>query len=153
MKHLISSLLFSVLLHGTVYAGAANGLIILDAYVRAVPTGQPNSAAFMKIENPTTVAHAVVDARSPVANVVELHTHINEDGMMKMRRIPSIHLPAGGETVLQPGGLHVMLIGLRSDLKPGDMVDVTLVFDDGSEKLIQAPVKKITGMKMRMHKN
>ena len=66
-----------------------------------------------------------------------------------MRRIDKIDVPANGETVLKPGGLHVMLIGLKQDLKVGQIVPVTLTFEDGSKKKIEAPVRKIM-MKMKM---
>ena len=117
--------------------------MIHDPYVRAMPPGQPNSGAFMTFKNSDNSAHAVVDASSPVSNVVELHTHIHENGMMMMRRIEKIDIPANGETVLMPGGLHVMLIGLKHDLKVGQNIPVTLTFEDGSEKLFEAPVRKI----------
>ena len=69
--------------------------------------------------------------------------------MMMMRRIDKIDVPANGETVLKPGGLHVMFIGLKHDLKVGQNVPVTLTFEDGSTKSFEAPVRKIMmGMKM-----
>lgn len=124
----------------------AGQLKIDDPYVRAVPPGQPNSAAFMSVQNTGDQPHQIVDARSPAASVVELHTHKKEDGMMKMRRVPAIDLPAGETTVLKPGGLHVMLIGLQQQLVPGEAVSMTLVFEDGSETELQAPVRKVMWM-------
>lgn len=125
-------------------AGNVSDVInVNDPYVRAVPPGQPNSAAFMMLQNTDSVGHAVVNAYSPVSKVVELHTHIHEGGMMKMRRIEKIDVPANGMTELKPGGLHVMLIGLKQELKPGQMVPVTLEFEDGSKKSFEAPVREI----------
>lgn len=132
------------------YAGSASDVVSAnDPYVRAVPPGQPNSAAFMTLENKDSAPHAVVNATSPVSKVVELHTHIHKDGMMMMRRIDKIEIPANGNAVLKPGGLHVMLIGLKQELKPGDIVPVTLEFEDGSKSNLEAPVRKIMmkGMK------
>ncbi|MCG8429014.1 MAG: copper chaperone PCu(A)C [Chromatiales bacterium] len=132
----------------SVLAGsAADSAMVSDPFVRAVPPGQKNSASFMKIMNHSGKDQAVVGAESPVAEVVELHTHTMVDGMMRMRQVEKIDLPAGETVVLQPGGLHVMLIGLKQDLMPGKDVDVTLKFDDGSTKQITAPIKKIQ-MKM-----
>jgi copper(I)-binding protein len=126
------------------FAGSAADLVsVIDPYVRAVPPGQPNSAAFMTLENQDGAAHAVVNATSPVAKVVELHTHIHEGGMMMMRRIDQVDVPANGKAELKPGGLHVMLIGLKQELKPGEMIPLTLEFEDGSEKALKAPVRKI----------
>lgn len=127
------------------FAGAAvsDTIVINDPYVRAVPPGQPNSAAFMQIENKSDANHAVVNATSDVSKVVELHTHTHEGGMMKMRRIEKITIPAQSSATLKPGGLHIMLIGLHHDLKPDQQVSLTLEFEDGSTTSINAPVRKI----------
>ena len=122
---------------------AADEVSVVDAYVRTVPPGQPNSAAFMQLHNNSATSHAIVKAQSPVSKVVELHTHIMEDGMMKMRQVAQIDVPAQGSTTLAPGGLHVMLIGLTADLTPEQRVPVTLIFEDGSQTTIQAPVRKL----------
>lgn len=122
---------------------ASESIMAHDPYVRAMPPGQPNSGAFMTFKNSDGSAHAVVEASSPVAHAVELHTHLHENGMMMMRRIDKIDIPANGETVLKPGGQHIMFIGLRRDLKVGQNVPLTLTFEDGSEKSFEAPVRKI----------
>ena len=129
---------------------AADAVMVQEAYVRAVPPGQPNSAAFMTLMNKSGSDHSVVGGESPVAKVVELHEHIHQNGMMKMRQIPRIDVKANGKTVLQPGGLHVMLIGLKQELKKGEKVSLTLKFDDGSTKTVEAPVRSVIGgMKMK----
>jgi copper(I)-binding protein len=114
-----------------------------DPYVRAVPPGQANSAVFMSLENRSDQDQALVAAESDVSEIVELHTHIEEGGMMRMRRIEKIDVPAGETVILQPGGLHVMLIGLQQALEPGQTIDLTLVFEDGSRMPVQAPVRRI----------
>lgn len=121
-------------------------VIVGDPYVRAVPPGQPNSAAFMMLSNDGAADRALTGASSTAAEVVELHTHTMVDGMMRMRRIERIQLPAGKARVLEPGGLHLMLIGLTRDLAPGDKVALTLRFDDGSEVQLEAPVRPIVSM-------
>ena len=142
--------LMAGLLNTSAWAGnAAEDVQIEAPYVRAVPPGTPNSGAFMVFKNTDSVAHAVVAARSSASRVVELHTHRMEGGMMKMRPVKQIEIPAGGETVLKPGGLHVMFIGLKGDLKVGDEVGFTLVFEDGSQTTVTAPVKSVMqGMQM-----
>jgi copper(I)-binding protein len=114
-----------------------------DPYVRAVPPGQANSAVFMSLENRSDQDQALVAAESDVSEIVELHTHIEEGGMMRMRQIEKIDVPAGETVILQPGGLHVMLIGLKQALEPGQTIDLTLVFEDGSRMPVQAPVRRI----------
>jgi copper(I)-binding protein len=122
---------------------ASESITVIDPYARAMPPGQPNSGAFMTFKNSDGSDHAVVEASSPVSKVVELHTHVHDNGMMMMRRVDKIDVPANGETVLKPGGLHVMFIGLKQDLMVGQSVPVTLTFEDGSKKEIDAPVRKI----------
>jgi periplasmic copper chaperone A len=119
---------------------------IEDPYARAVPPGQPNSAVFMVIENRGPTPVAVVAAESPAAATVELHTHRMADGMMQMRRIERIELPAGESVALAPGGLHVMLIGLTEPLAPGMDVPLTLLFDDGTRAEVTAPVRQVQPM-------
>lgn len=116
---------------------------VLDAHARAVPPGQRNSAAFMRILNPGDQPRALVGAESPVARVVELHTHRMEDGVMKMRRVERIDLPAQGETALKPGGLHLMLIDLKQPLKQGDSVDLRIVLDNGEVIDVTADTRDI----------
>ena len=122
---------------------AAEAVVVDDPYIRAVPPGQPNSASFMGLHNGSGQDHALVAARTPAAQVVELHTHRMKDGMMSMRRIDQVDLPAGEKVSLEPGGLHVMLIGLERKLEPGQEIPLTLVFEDGSERPISAEVRKI----------
>jgi hypothetical protein len=122
---------------------AADALVVTDPYARAVPPGQPNSAVFMTLTNTLADDHALVDASSPVAEVVELHTHRMDDGMMRMRRVDRIELPGGARVELKPGGLHVMLIGLTRPLVTGDQVALNLILDDGSSRQITAPVRDI----------
>lgn len=133
-----------LILSGGLFAQPVSQLVEVKApYVRAVPPGQPNSASFLQLNNTDAKDHALVAAESPASKVVELHTHTMEGGMMRMRQVERIDLPAGAEVALQPGGLHVMLIGLQQDLVPGEAIPLTLIFEDGSRQQIQAPVQKL----------
>lgn len=153
MKNLKQFLLLALLLTSvqafaestakTATTSASDMIVINDAYARAVPPGQPNSAAFMLLQNTSDADHALVNASSSVSKVVELHTHIREGEMMKMRRIEKIDIPAQGTTTLQPGGLHIMLIDLHDDLKIDQKILLTLEFEDGSNTAVEVPVRKI----------
>jgi len=134
----------AMLLSAGLYAGnAADGIEVQGAYVRAVPPGQGNSAAFMSLTNRTDADHTLVAAESAASQVVELHTHLKEEGMMKMRRVDRIELPSGETVKLEPGGLHLMLIDLTQQLSPGEDVEMTLVYEDGSRTSLTAPVKTV----------
>jgi copper(I)-binding protein len=116
-------------------------LTVVDAVVRAVPPGTPTTLAFMTIKNSGSVDRKLLKADSPVAKTVELHNHINDNGVMRMRQVQEIEVKAKGQAELKTGSYHVMLIDLKQTLKEGDSVPITLTFDDGSTKKIEAPVK------------
>lgn len=121
-----------------------------NAYVRAMPPSQKVTGAFMMLHNSSDKDRALIRAASDVAGVVELHTHINENGVMKMRPVPQIAIKANSQTELKPGGFHVMLIDLKRELSVGDQVTIELFYDDNSKQTITAPVKKIAmGMGMK----
>lgn len=147
----LRTLTVAALCFAATHLHAADAIDVADAYARAVPPGQANSAAFMMLSNPGDADRALVAAESAAAATVELHTHTMSDGMMQMRRVERIELPAGEEVTLAPGGLHVMLIGLAQQLKPGMEVALTLIFDDGSRQTITAPVRRIDAGGMGGH--
>jgi copper(I)-binding protein len=121
---------------------APSELVIDDPYVRLAPPNAPASGAFMLIKNTANTDRKLLRAESPAAKIVELHTHINDNGVMKMREVPQIEIKAHGQTELKPGSYHVMLINLTQPLKEGDMVPISLKFDDGSVQQISAPVRR-----------
>lgn len=146
-----ASLMFSA----GVLAGAADKVSVQDPYVRLAPPNAPATGAFMVIKNNGDMDIKVLKADNPVSKVTELHTHLNEGGVMKMRPVPAIEIKAKGEAVLKPGGLHVMLIDLKAPMKEGDIVPITLTFDDGSAKQVDAKVVRpmAAGMPMSEHKH
>jgi periplasmic copper chaperone A len=133
----------ATLMYWAVGAWGASALTIQDPYALAVPRGQPNSAVFMRIVNDGDAPRTVVGGESGAAAAVELHVHTMEGGMMKMRRVERFEVPPHGSLTLEPGGLHLMLIGLKQDLAPGDHVDFTLVLDDGPAVQVHAPVRDL----------
>ena len=143
MKHL-SMLAASLIFSAGVLAGAADNVSVQDAYVRLAPPNAPATGAFMVIRNNGDKDVKVLKADNPVSRVTELHTHLNEGGVMKMRPVPGIDIKAKGEAVLKPGGLHVMMIDLKAPMKEGDIVPITLSFDDGSTKQVDARVIRPT---------
>jgi copper(I)-binding protein len=118
-------------------------LMIHDPYVRLAPPNAPASGAFMVISNSGKQARKLIKAASPAARTVELHNHINDNGVMRMREVANIEIKASGQTELKPGSYHVMLIGMHQPLKEGDTIPITLSFDDGSSQQVSAPVRKI----------
>lgn len=150
MRHPVffaAGLLFS----GGLLAAAADQVEVHQPYVQLAPPNAPAAGAFMVIRNTGSKDVKVVKADNPASRVTELHTHLNEAGVMKMRQVPAIEIKAGGEAKLQPGGLHIMLIDLKAPLQEGDNIAITLGFDDGSSKQVDAKVMRPlpTGMRMQ----
>lgn len=130
-------------------AKPAPTVTVAEAWVRLPPPGAKNTGAFMLLTNAGKADRKLVSASNPASKVTELHTHLNEGGVMKMRQVPAMDVKAGGSTRLEPGGLHVMLIDLVATLKEGEQVPLTLTFDDGSTVEVKAEVKKFDGMMKR----
>lgn len=119
------------------------------AYARASIPNVPNSAAFFVIKNNSDKDIAITSANSDIAEKNELHTHIKENKMMKMMKIEKLVVPAKSSLELKSGGDHVMLIGLKKELKAGDEISLELSFSDGDKKKIKVPVKDLAST---MHK-
>lgn len=119
------------------------------AYARASIPNVPNSAAFFVIKNNSDKDIAITSANSDIAEKNELHTHIKENEMMKMIKIEKLVVPAKSSLELKSGGDHVMLMGLKKELKAGDEISLELSFSDGDKKSIKVPVKDIAST---MHK-
>jgi copper(I)-binding protein len=100
------------------------------------------SAAYLTISNGGGTADALIKVASDVADSVELHTMTMKDNVMTMSPVAQIDIPANGKAELKPGGFHVMLIGLRQELKEGDVVKLTLTFQNAGTVAVEAPVRK-----------
>lgn len=124
-----------------------------DAYVRAVPPVSEVTAAFMQLHNHSQVDRKLIAASSPASRIVELHTHTAVDGVMQMRQVEHILLPAGGYADLKPGGLHLMLIGLKQPLKVDERVQISLSLDDGSIIELDVPVRQMQMMMQHQHQH
>ena len=135
---------YSLLLVGMA-APALAKVEAVDGYVRLLPPGTPNTAAFMVLKNDADQPVKLVAAASAAAGRAELHTHLHENGVMKMRQVENIEIPAKGEAVLKPGSLHIMLfeVGTLSEQTP---FPLTLTMDDGQKLDLSLPVKPIEPM-------
>jgi copper(I)-binding protein len=103
--------------------------------------GGSNSAAYLTIVNTGADADRLTGAESDVAEAVELHQTVMKDNVMSMSAVDAIEVPANGQVDLEPGGYHVMLVGLKQGLNVGDTVKLTLVFEKAGRIDVQAQVK------------
>ncbi len=121
---------------------ASAHMVIEDAYARASSNVAISGAAFMSIFNHSDMDDRLVAVSSDVAERVELHTHIEDtNGVMRMVEVEDGFGMAAGETILlQRGGLHVMLLGLREPLEHGDEFEATFIFEHAEPVTIMIPV-------------
>jgi copper(I)-binding protein len=121
----------------------AGDISVAHPWARATPGGAKVGAAFMEIKAKDGVADTLVSASTPAAGRVEIHTHIMDDGVMKMRRIENLPVGEGKSVVLRPSGDHIMLFDLKAPLKEGDLLPLTLVFEKAGEIKIEATVEPV----------
>ena len=121
----------------------SGNLNIGHPWARPTPPSARNGAVYMEIRNSGAESDTLTGIKTALAPIVEIHTTLNEDGVMKMRRVENgVEAPAGGAVKFEPGGLHVMLIGLTEPLKEGARHPVTLVFQKAGEIAVDIKVEK-----------
>ena len=123
-------------------AAASNAfaqVAVKDPWVRATVPQQKVTGAFMQLT--ASGDTRLVAARSPVAQVVEIHEMTLSGNVMKMGAVSGIDLPSGKSVELKPGGYHVMLIDLKRQIREGDLVPITLVFEGKDKKRETVEVK------------
>jgi copper(I)-binding protein len=118
---------------------ASAEVTVSDAWIRGTVAGQKVTGAFMQLKS--TSDAALVAVASPSAKFVEIHAMNKEGDMMKMKAIDRLPLPAGKSVDLSPGGYHMMLFDLKGPLKAGDVVPLTLTFEDSAGKKSTVEVK------------
>lgn len=109
-------------------------------WARATPPNARTGAAYLTLLNQGSAADRLVSASSAAAERVELHAHVNEGGVMRMKAIDAIALAPGERVSLRPGGLHVMLIDLKGPLRENTRIPVTLRFAAAGEVTVEIPV-------------
>ena len=121
-------------------------ITITNVRIRQNIPPQTLTAAYMAIHNqgPET---ALVSASTPAANVTEIHVMTTNGNIMRMKKINRLPIPANGSATLQPGGNHLMIIGLNRNLTPGDSLALTLNFANNHTQTIHAPIVPIQNEK------
>lgn len=120
-------------------SAAPGTLSVADAWSMATPSGAAVAAGYMTIQNSTDAPVRLVSGETSAAERVEVHTMSMDGSVMKMRPVEGgLEVPAGGAVELKPGGLHLMLIGLKAPLSEGGSVPLTLIFDNGMR--VEAPL-------------
>jgi hypothetical protein len=103
-------------------------VMIGHPWARATVGESSNGAAYLTLTNTGNGVDSLVSASTPVAEKAELHTHLVENGVMKMRPVDGINIAPNSTIELNPGGLHIMLMGVKAPLKEGATFPLTLTF-------------------------
>lgn len=135
----VRSVLLTALLAMMSGAAMSSDVDVKAVWVRGTVSGQRATGAFMEVTSKSGAT--LVGASSPVAGVTEIHEMKMVDGVMQMRAIPRLELPAGKPVKLAPGGYHVMLMDLKQPLKAGESVPLILTVEGKEKKTETIEVK------------
>ncbi|MFQ3192624.1 MAG: copper(I)-binding protein [Paraglaciecola sp.] len=131
-------LLLCSLVTGVLYAEVK----VTDATVRLLPPGVPNTAAYFSIENSSDTSQVLIGASADFATKAEIHNHILVNDMMRMEQQSEVVIEPGQSVQFAPGGLHIMLFGLKQPLLDGQSVTISLQTKDGESIIITANVAR-----------
>lgn len=140
MRFSFLPLLAALLLPLHASASSLSSVQVRDAYARPSLAGVTTGVVFL-----TMSSHhddAVLAVSTPAAKSAELHDHLHEGGMMRMRKVDQVALAAGKPVAFRPGGLHVMLFGVSPALKEGDAISLTFTFAKHEPITIEVPVRE-----------
>ena len=127
-------------------AATSADLEFTDVWTRQPAADQPNAAIYGTVTNTGGTDVTITGASVEVSDRVELHEVVEEDGLMTMReRDGGFVVPAGGSITMEPGGLHIMVMGIDAASYPTDALDVTFTFDSGDPTFASAEVRAIEG--------
>ena len=124
-------------------SAVADGIMVTDAFARASAGAAKNGAAFMTLKNHAGRDDHLVAVRTRARARPNCTPTSIDQGVMRMRPVARITVPAGAAATLKPGGDHVMLMGLTAPLKKGDTLSLTLVFEHAGEIAVAAPIGAI----------
>lgn len=142
MRVLMAALLTAFCTLAMAHEFTVGTLQIDHPWSRALPPNAPAGAAYFVIHNNGTDADTLLSVSSPIADKAELHSHVMLGDVMKMQRVDSVAVPAGGEAKFAPGGNHVMLFGLKKPLVAGELFPLTLVFEKAGAVNVEVKVEQ-----------
>ena len=119
-----------------------------NAWARATPGLAKNGGAYFTAVNTGREADRIVGVASEMSARTELHTHLHDNGIMRMRQVDGVDVPAGGRVTFKPGGHHIMFIGLRKPFRKGESFPVTLTFAKAGKLSVNVTVMGVGAMMM-----
>ncbi len=142
---ILAALIASIAAPAAACAPNERGIVAESVWSKATPRRATTAAIYMHLRDCGTAGDRLKAIETPAAERAELHSISMENGVMQMRPVVGADVPAGGSIDLAPGKLHVMLIGLKHPLKEGDVVPMTLIFDNAGRVQVESAVTGLGG--------
>jgi copper(I)-binding protein len=146
LRYCLASLSLPLLLCNTsAYAQTSgqNSIAIEHAWARATPAGAKTGAAYLTVVNNGKATDTLVSASTPVANEVQFHSVKEENGVSSMREMSTVEVRPGASVTFNPGGMHIMIVGLKQPLKEGQSFPMTVTFEKAGKFDVTIPVGKV----------
>jgi copper(I)-binding protein len=146
--HLIVTVLLALCVGSAARAqtSAASTIVVEQPFARATPKGAMTGAAYMTLLNNGASADRLVGATTPVADKVQFHQASEENGVSRMREVPSVDLEPGAKIVFKPGEMHMMIVGLKQPLVQGQTFPLALQFEKAGNIEVTVPIQGIGAM-------
>lgn len=148
-KLLILVLLFATPVLTQAAASTAD-VHVSNAYIRTMPPGRTTTAGFLVVTNNSDQNCQLIGAKSSLSNRLEFHEHQHMQGMMKMRQVATLAVPAGETIVFEPGALHIMMFNIDAELRAGDITQMQLITDQCGSISFDAEVRSLLAKPKKM---
>ncbi len=146
--YLASIVLLVLLSGGSVYAqtSAQNTIVVERPWARATPAGARTGVVYVTLINNGSAGDSLLGAATPVADQVQFHSATEENGVSRMREMRTVDVTPGARVTFSPGGLHIMMVGMKQPLKEGQAFPLTLTFEKAGKIDVTVPVEKVGAM-------
>ena len=148
---LLTLLIFNQNLANAADVVKVGDLTLTSAWSRASTSIKRPNAVYLSITNSSSTQHRLNGANTPTAKRAEIHRHFMDNGVMRMRHVDFMEVPAASKTVLKPGGVHIMLFELASLLKEGELFPISLTFQRAGKAKIMVQVAKVGAKRAHKH--
>lgn len=147
-RHVILALLLAFVFAGQArpQAPVQNTIVVDHPWARATPPGAKTGAAYLTVVNNGSAADRLLIAATPVADKVQFHSVSEENGVSRMREMQSVEVAPRGKVTFSPGGMHIMVVGLKQPLKEGETFPMTLSFEKAGKKDVTVSIAKVGAM-------
>ncbi len=144
----LSAFLLALAVYGQVHAQTpdAKPIVVDHPWARATPAGAKTGAAYMTLINNGSAGDRLLGATTPVADKIQFHSVSEDNGVSRMREMHDVAVAPGARVTFSPGGMHVMLVGLKQPLKEGQTFPLALTFEKAGKVDVTVSVAKVGAM-------